>query len=214
MAVNNIRVWFLVTVIYLVGLSGFLNPSLKDLFIWLIPFNILFAFGILLWGEQKKDASGFLLFAACFLFGYFYELAGTKTGIIFGEYAYGGGLGPKLWDVPVLIGLNWFFMVYTSLALSAVMTKNTGIRLFLAPALMVAYDYFLEPFAMAHDMWHWAGNTVPLQNYLAWYAGGLFLCAVALGGKFDLRNRFAAGLFVVQLCFFVILFFFIKKSGR
>lgn len=205
--INNARVWFVVVVIYLVGLAGFLVPALRELFIWLIPFNILFAFGVLLWGGQKAGAAKkLLLFSVCFLFGYFYELAGTKTGIIFGQYAYGNGLGPKVWDVPVLIGLNWFFMVYTSLALSAAVSKNTYIRLFLAPALMVAYDFFLEPFAMAHDMWHWAGNAVPLQNYLAWYAGGLFLCAVALGGRFGTGNRFAPGLFVVQFCFFVILY--------
>ena len=201
-------VWFVVIVIYLVGITGFMIPALVPLFEWLIPLNILFAFGVLLLGEEKITPRHLLLFIVCFLFGFFYELAGTKTGIIFGEYFYGKGLGLKLWDVPLLIGLNWFFMVYTSLHVIQSFTSDRLIQILSAPVLMTAYDYFLEPFAMAHDMWSWTGNSVPLQNYVAWYAGGLALCAFAVWGKFTLKNRFASGLFAVQAAFFIVLYLY------
>lgn len=207
------RVWAVVAIIYAVGLTGFLVPALYGVFVWLIPFNILFAFGILCMGEpERPGAQKLLLFAVCYVFGFVYELAGTKTGLIFGEYGYGTGLGIKLWDVPLLIGLNWFFMVYTSLAVASKITKwPTGI-VFLAPALMVAYDFLLEPFAIHNRMWAWAGNEIPLQNYLAWYAGGWLLCALAVWGRFDFRNRYAAGLFGVQVLFFLLLYLFVYSK--
>jgi len=204
--VKSSWVGFVVTIIYLVGLTGFMIPSLHDLFIRLIPANILFAFVILLLGKKEFTFKSIMLFLVCFLFGYFIELLGTKTGIIFGDYAYGSSLGWKIYGVPLLIGLNWFFMVYTSLAVSAVVHSARWVQTLLAPLLMVLYDYFLEPFAMRNDMWDWKSDTVPVENYIAWYFCGLFLCAIAIWGKFDIRNRFAAGLFVVQVLFFVVLY--------
>ena len=202
------RVWGTVAVIYAVGLIGFLVPALREVFVWLIPFNVLFAFVILCLGEERFTAKKGLLIAICSVFGFLYELAGTKTGLIFGIYTYGTGLGIKLWDVPLLIGLNWFFMVYTSLGVASKITTSRTALVFLAPAFMLLYDLLLEPFAMSHHMWSWAGGEVPLQNYGAWYAGGWVLCALTVWGRFDFRNRYAAGLFWVQVSFFALLYFF------
>lgn len=202
------RIWAVVAIIYAVGLTGFLVPALYELFVWLIPFNILFAFVILCLGEESFSWKKALLFLVCYVFGFVYELAGTKTGLIFGEYAYGPGLGVKWFDVPLLIGLNWFFMVYTSLALASKLIKSSIGIVFLAPAFMVLYDVLLEPFAIHNHMWTWAGNEIPLQNYVAWYAGGWALCAFAVWGKFEIKNRYAAGLFGVQVLFFALLYFF------
>lgn len=202
------RVWFVVAVIYLVGISGFMIPSMVPLFEWLIPVNILFAFAVLLYGEEKISVRHLQLFAVCFLFGFFYELAGTKTGVIFGDYTYGKSLGMALWDVPLLIGVNWFFMVYTSLHVAQFISSKKIVQILTAPLLMTVYDFFLEPFAIDHDMWSWEGGIIPFQNYVAWYAGGFFLSAFSVWGKFTLRNRFAAGLFGVQGLFFLLLYLY------
>ena len=199
-------VWFVVIVIYTVGLVGFMAPSLHDVFILLIPVNIIFAVVILMLGQQKFTFKSFFLFFVCFLFGYFIELLGTKTGIIFGDYSYGNSLGWKVYGVPLLIGVNWFFVVYTSLAVAQSIYPSRWLQTILAPLLMVLYDYFLEPFAMRNDMWSWKGDIVPLENYVAWYCCGLLLCSIVIWGKFDVRNRFAAGLFTVQVFFFVVLY--------
>ena len=64
------RVWFVVAVIYLVGITGFIIPSMVPLFEWLIPVNILFAFAVLLFGEEKISVRHLQLFTVCFLFGF------------------------------------------------------------------------------------------------------------------------------------------------
>lgn len=202
------RVWATVAIIYTVGLIGFLVPAWHNVFVWLIPVNLLFAFVMLCLGEERFTPKKALLAAVCYTFGFLYELAGTKTGLLFGEYTYDTGLGIKLWDVPLLIGLNWFFMVYTSLGVASKITASRAGLVFLAPAFMVLYDVLLEPFAVRHHMWTWAGGTVPLQNYGAWYAGGWVLCAFTVWGRFDFKNRYAAGLFGVQILFFTVLYFF------
>ena len=50
----------------------------------------------------------------CFAVGVSVEIMGINTGILFGDYTYGDVLGFKLRDVPVLIGVNWFIIIYCS----------------------------------------------------------------------------------------------------
>jgi putative membrane protein len=76
---------------------------------------------------------------------------------------------------------------------------------FLAPLLMVTYDFFLEKSAPALNMWRWDINEVPFRNYVAWYAIG-FLCVAIL--KFcgvNTQNILAKLLYCVQFLFFVLL---------
>src|SRR6478609_3641217 len=48
----------------------------------------------------------------------------NHKGLLFGEYAYGAGLGLKLWNVPLLIGLNWVMLVYCAGAVARNWFKN------------------------------------------------------------------------------------------
>ena len=41
------------------------------------------------------------------LIGFIFEIIGVKTGLIFGHYKYCNGLGTKVFDVPLIISLNW-----------------------------------------------------------------------------------------------------------
>ncbi|MGH7710578.1 MAG: carotenoid biosynthesis protein, partial [Gemmatimonadaceae bacterium] len=48
------------------------------------------------------------------------ELLGTSAGFPFGDYAYTSRLGPRVLGlVPFAIPLSWFYMLYSSLALSS-----------------------------------------------------------------------------------------------
>jgi putative membrane protein len=67
---------------------------------------------LLVWTQQSKNV-GFIIFvASVFVIGFFSETVGVKTGLIFGEYSYGKALGFQWMQVPLLIGLNWFIIIY------------------------------------------------------------------------------------------------------
>ena len=40
------------------------------------------------------------------------NITGANTGLIFGNYTYGNILGMKVLGVPLIIGLNWFIVMY------------------------------------------------------------------------------------------------------
>lgn len=106
------------------------------------------------------------------------EIAGVATGMVFGEYEYGLGLGQKLLGVPLVIGLNWVIIVYGFAETMRAANWSLLSAVLLVPAGAVFFDIVLEPVAMSSlDYWTWSGSRVPLQNYVAW---GLISFAFAL----------------------------------
>lgn len=199
-----------IAIIYLVGVAGFIIPSLNPLFIWLTPINILGTF-IIAWIFHKKwEMNHILLIAIIGLIGFFIELAGVKTGAIFGNYFYGNTLGKKWQTVPYLIGVNWAAMIFYSSSLLAGRIKNNIAMAFLGAAIMTIYDYFLEPVAMRYDFWHWKSNHIPLQNYLAWFVISFIFHLILNAGCKPIKNKMASALFFIQFTFFLILHLYIK----
>ena len=101
-------------IFHMVGLVGIMLPNFKDLILSLSFLNLLLAFVIILLGEDesKPILMKFLLIA--FVIGLSVELIGIHTGLLFGDYKYGFNLGPKLWDVPLVIGINWGVLTVTA----------------------------------------------------------------------------------------------------
>ena len=107
--------------------------------------------------------------------GLIVEGFGVRTGWIFGHYNYGTILAPFIGPVPIAIGFAWLGMMLCSIA---IVTRSTPRSLRLNPfagALMTAlfmmiFDVLMEPAAVALGYWSWVGNSIPLQNYVAWFA--------------------------------------------
>jgi len=102
------------------------------------------------------------------------EALGVRTGLVFGHYEYGSLLAPFIGPVPLAIGFAWLGMMLCSVA---IVTRSTPRSLRLNPfagALMTAlfmmiFDVLMEPAAIALGYWHWFGESIPLQNYIAWF---------------------------------------------
>jgi putative membrane protein len=186
---------------------GFMNAQLQaftpfESFISLTPLNLILTTGMLLFFHEDWQPA-FVLFAVlAILTGFFAEVAGVATGLIFGEYSYGATLGWKLWEVPLVIGLNWFLLSYV--CCSILRFENKLIRTLAGAALMVLLDLIIEPVAIHYDFWSWALVEVPLQNYLAWFVIALIPCGLFCYLPFKKNNRFAKYVFWAQLLFFAI----------
>jgi uncharacterized membrane protein len=125
-------------------------------------------------------------FVALYLISLGSELAGTITGLPFGEYRYSPLLDP-MWfgHVPIIIPLSWFFMAVPSYALArwAVPADDRRVqRVLLASAVLLSWDLSLDP-AMSHatQYWIWASTGayygMPWLNLFGWYVTGLALMA-------------------------------------
>lgn len=96
-----------------IGIVGLLFFD-KSFFLRSTPVNLLLMFALLIWTQQEKNRFFFLFLAVCFLAGIGVEMIGINTGMLFGDYTYGNVLGYRVQQVPVLIGINWFIIIYCS----------------------------------------------------------------------------------------------------
>jgi putative membrane protein len=114
-----------------------------------------------------------------------YEQVGVATGLVFGAYHYTGYLGTRLGDVPLLIPLAWFMMIYPSYVIAnlALERRATGtpqgvarlIRLAAVSAIvMTLWDLVIDPILSGPSVraWIWESGGpyfgIPIHNYIGW----------------------------------------------
>jgi len=207
---------------YIAGLIGYLTP-LKSLFVSLTAFHLCFSTFLLLlhhpdieefisskFTKISVELRFFFVFGIiAFFYGFIIEYLGVKTGFIFGNYEYGKTLGLKLFDIPLVIGVNWLSVAY----LSGICTENIGknwhflLKSVFSASLMLFLDFFIEPVAMKYDFWQWEGGEVPIRNYVGWLVCGFILHLIWNKMPFLKQNRYAFYLLVIQFLFFAILNF-------
>lgn len=192
-------------VIHFFGALGLSYEPVQSYFLLATPLNLLIT-AVLLFAFHPQWNLAFGIFATvCFAVGYLVEVAGVQSGIIFGEYSYGPTLGLKVWDVPLIIGLNWLILVYSTGILAHRLTENMLLKSLIGSTLMVLLDFFIEPVAVALDFWEWASGDIPLQNYLGWFITALVLQFFFHLSRFEKHNRLAKYVIYVQLAFFIFL---------
>jgi putative membrane protein len=200
--IKRFLVWF-----YVIGVAGMLIPVTSAFFIRLTPLALLMNFGLLLLHHESKfSAKTILIFILILLFGFFIEIAGVQTGIIFGEYSYGQGLGWKLWDTPLIIGLNWLLLVYTTATITQKIKTNNFLRIALGAGMMLIYDFIMEQVAPKMDMWTWLGGSVPNENYLAWFVIAAVFHAMIQFTDIQIKNKLSETILMAQFVFFILLF--------
>jgi len=191
------------TSMYLGGLAGIVLPIHPD-FVYLTPFNLLASLAIVLWFHEKWDRALGTFLLICFLTGLVVELVGVQTGLIFGDYHYGEVLGWKIWGTPIIIGVNWALLVYTSAATIQYFLPNVSrwIKVIFGAIAMVALDILIEPVAIHLKFWTWGTVEVPIQNYIAWFLVALPLQAAFYALLGVRTNKVAIVLFILQFVFF------------
>jgi uncharacterized membrane protein len=192
--------------IYLVGIAGLLIPNTRELTATLTPVNLLLAFGLILCFETQINIRLILGLLFIGALGFGVEVAGVHTGNIFGHYFYKENLGPKWFEVPVILSLNWGMLVYCV----HVILRHYGTWLgsVLGALVLVLYDLFLESFAIHFNLWAWEGSGIPpVKNYIAWFLIGfifLLLFKFMVGTR---KNIMTLPVFGIQLIFFIIMYF-------
>jgi putative membrane protein len=152
-------------------------------------------------GSLHYRLRGILVFAGiCIVVGNIIENLGVATGFPFGHYYFKELMGPKLFHVPVLLGIAYIGMAYVSWTLARLIVGKpqapiAGTRIVAIPLvasfIMVAWDLAQDPVwgTVLHG-WAWLDGGpwfgVPISNYLGWY-GNVFI--IYLLFALYLRNR-------------------------
>lgn len=170
-------------------------------------FAILLIAVVVFLGEKSfsfKLVRTFFLIAG---FGFLVEVIGVKYGLPFGEYFYGDNLGFKLWQVPLVIGLNWVLLIYMSVNSAKLFFKNKLAQALFAALLMLVIDFSIEPIAASLDFWYWLNLDAGFLNYLSWFLISVFLSLFYLSRHEVKLNRIAIAHYFIYLGFFIVLNF-------
>lgn len=195
-------VWF-----YIIAFFGTIFPFSHKFFVTLIPWAILFNLAIVMAFHMPEfNFKSKLVFASIAIGGFAIEAIGVNTGMIFGEYAYNSVLGLKLFNTPLILGVNWLLLVYCSAAITSMMRMSNIKKILLGSLIIMGYDIILEKVAGNLGMWHWQGGDVPLYNYAAWFVIAFVFHSVIKLLKVKIWNRLAFTVFLAQIFFFLGLF--------
>jgi putative membrane protein len=193
-------------VFFAVGCAGHLIPATQPLMHWLTPFALLFTAGVVAVPLVRERAARAALWAlAAYAVGFAFEAVGVATGLIFGPYSYGTVLGPTLFEVPLIIGLNWALIILGSVALTTRFIRQPVAAAAAAGALTAAFDWVLEPVAISSGYWTWTAEAIPLRNYAAWFLIAALLAFLYAWRKVSVRSPLPSIALVVQLVFFALL---------
>lgn len=196
-------------IFHAVGFYGLVFSQNPAWFRALTPFNLLLT-SLLLFAFHKTWTFSFLIFAfIVMLVGFCSEIIGVHTGLLYGNYYYGQSLGVKLWEIPLVIGLNWLLLVYVTGLLVQPLTQPWPVKALLAAALMVLLDSFIEPVAALLDYWTWDAYRIPASNYWGWLGVAFILQSYFQKAHFQKHNPLAPAVFGIQLLFFVWLNLFL-----
>jgi uncharacterized membrane protein len=209
-ALTDIAVWLLVSLYAVARVFQILPhklPMEAVVALHVVPV-LVFA---LIHGAMSYRLRGILVFfAICFVVGNVFENLGVVTGFPFGRYYFTDAMGPRLFQVPILLGLAYVGMGYLSWTLGRVILGDlrsplVGARVVMLPLvaafIMVAWDFANDPvWANINRLWVWqqggAYLGVPLTNFLGWYLVVYLiyqLFAIYLRGRSSGSDRLLSG---------------------
>lgn len=219
--VNNVAL-FIALLFHTAGAIGILFTPYKNWFIQNTPLNLLVMTALLVITQKQKNIYFFIFIIISFVVGFAVEYSGANTGLIFGHYQYGNILGMKVFGVPLIIGINWFIVMYCAGVATQFyenrmlrrinakgVTINTRVQkisfVIDASVLAVFFDWVMEPVAEKLDYWKWEGGNIPFYNYVCWLIISALLLALFQRLPFNKRNIFAVHLLIIQALFFLVL---------
>jgi putative membrane protein len=194
---------------YFFGLLGICIPLYRDIFLPLTPINLILT--LLIFYKVNNDYSQrlFLLSLLIFSLGFSIEGVGVATGALFGNYSYGSVFGFKLFETPVVIGINWLFLALSTYGVVQYFTKKTIWLILLPSIFMTGLDFLVEPIAMKLGFWSWENDIIPLQNYAMWFLTSVIIHSIIWLFRPTIKANISFAVLGVQVLFFGILSVFL-----
>lgn len=190
---------------YIIGFAGLSFPLTRPFFEHLIGLSILISFFLMILFHQGWNIRFIIASLIIYSAGFWVEVAGVQTGVIFGSYEYHSNLGPKMHGTPLLLGINWLMLVYAVHHILLKMKVNVMLKPFIGGCMLVVYDVIMEPVAINWNMWQWEGGSVPIRNYIAWFVISVIFFVLLNLMKVRYKNRVSTLVLIAQACLFLLL---------
>ena len=198
--------YFLILV-YLSGSIGFVvNPSFFSPF---TPYTLLLTCFVFLIHNPLADKKFLVAFFSIAFLGFIIEVIGVKTGLVFGKYSYGNGLGYKLLNVPLVISINWAMLICAGIIVVSRIFANKITVLIVAALLVTLIDLVIEQVAPKLDFWQFEGGLPSLNNYLSWIGVAFFTSYFFYPTIIKGNRNVSFIILMLQIIFFTFLFIFI-----
>lgn len=197
----------IIVIFHLVGLIGLSIPFTRSIFLYLVPWHLLLMMAVIVLNHNRVDTRFIFFLVLIFISGFAAEWAGIHKHWFFGDYSYGRTLGFKVLDVPLIVGVNWFLLTYSaSVLMQRSRLKSMFLRIILGSLILVLLDLLIEPVAVRLDYWHWAGDVIPLKNYLSWFLASIVMLSIYELFRFKYQSVVAPVFLLIQFIFFGILY--------
>ena len=198
--------YFLILV-YISGSIGFVvNPSFFSPF---TPYTLLLTCFVFLIHSPLADKKFIVAFFSIAFLGFVIEVVGVKTGLIFGKYSYGNGLGYKFLNVPLVISINWAMLICAGIIVVSRIFTNKIVVLVLAALLVTGIDLIIEQVAPELDFWQFEGGLPDLQNYVSWIGVAFFTSYFFYPIIIKGNRTVSLIILILQIIFFTFLYIFI-----
>lgn len=197
----------IIVAFYIIGALGFGLSATSALFTSVTQYALLFTAVILfLYHQFPFNSKQILIYLSIVISAFFIEVIGVNTGLIFGTYNYGSSLGLKLWNTPLMIGINWIMLSYSFTAITHKLKLNNLTKSLIGAGGMVVYDVIMEQIAPVLDMWTWQNNQIPIQNYIAWFVFSFLFISLIHKSKTQSKNPLALTIVLSQSIFFLTIY--------
>ncbi len=198
--------YFLILV-YISGSIGFVvNPTFFSPF---TPYTLLLTCFVFLIHSPLADKKFLVAFFSIAFLGFIIEVIGVKTGLVFGKYSYGEGLGFKLLEVPLIISINWAMLICAGIRIVSGIFANKIVSLVVAALLVTLIDLLIEQVAPKLDFWQFEGGLPGLHNYLGWIGVAFFTSYFFYPTIIKGNCKVSLIILILQIIFFTSLFIFI-----
>ena len=198
--------------LWLINISGFfgITSDQSEFFLSTTPYVLSLTLLLLILNHDLSDKKSKIGLMLIFLFGLIVEILGVNYGLFFGEYSYGANLGPKIYEVPFVIGLNWVLLIIATGSVSDNLIKGKEIfKILFASFLMVLIDLLIEQSAPKLDYWEFIISSVPFSNYLWWFIFSLCFQYIFFKTVKTKEYNLSSNILVIQFLFFGMLAVFL-----
>ena len=198
--------------LWLINISGFFGilSDQNEFFLSTTPYVLSLTLLLLILNHDLSDKKSKIGLILIFLFGLIVEILGVNYGLFFGEYSYGANLGPKIYEVPYVIGFNWVLLIIATGSISDKLIKGKEIyKILFASFLMVLVDLLIEKSAPKLDFWEFVISPVPFSNYLWWFIFSLCFQYIFFKTVKTKELNLSSNILVIQFLFFGMLAVFL-----